>query len=214
MQIAGFDEKVDKSNAQADIDLNELTTTGFYRATNSMTNAPSGASGTDNVIVSRSGVAVSQIFINSANGRMWTRSGILDLGVFTWSAWVKAVGFDELVAYAEPSPAVQNRYDRNTILPLVHNGVLVMGAKYPAKITAQVIMFLPLPADVAVGDKVTFLNDEESWAGPVGSRLIVKRQETSTLIQGFDELELDTNVGEISLTCTSKTGGIVRWVIS
>jgi hypothetical protein len=214
-QIAGFDEKVDKSNSSASIDANALLITGFYRATTSMTNVPAGSSGKDTIIVSNNASVTTQILINTDNGRMWSRAGTTTGGTTTWTDWIRNVGFDELQAYTDPTPARQNAFNRGGILPFTNNGVVVCGAKYPVNVTAASAMFLPLKANTQVGDKVTFLNVSMSWAKAIPNRFTLKRQESNTFIHGYDEdLDFDQNVGEVSATCVSNSGGVASWIIS
>ena len=87
--------KVDHVVVVADnTDLDTIVTSGFYRLGSGGNNLPTGADGYSQLIVSRGGDTLSQIFVNYSNSKMFVRSasGIGDTP--SWRAW-KQIAFND-----------------------------------------------------------------------------------------------------------------------
>lgn len=213
---SGITEKVDKATSSSSIDANTLISTGFYRSTVSSTNMPSDSTGKDSIIVSAVSNTVAQLVVNQSTGRLWSRTGTFAASAWTWSAWVRCVGMDEIPALTTPSVALQRAYYNNCSVVAVNGTVVVPGTTYSVDVTAgSIYVHLPTKANTNFGDRVTFLNSRMSW--PNSSKpFYIYRFESNIFIHGIDDhLLVDKSLGAFTLICTYKSGdgSVVHWAI-
>lgn len=208
----GTTNKVDKATSSSSVDANTLITTGFYRSTVSSTNMPSDSTGKDTIIVSAVSNTVAQLVINQSTGRLWSRTGSFISSSWTWSAWVKAVGSDEISSLVSLTTLNRGAYLRET-----NNGTLAVNKRYGIWTGGGAItMNMPSVANCANGDEIVLGNLDCIW----GTNAFTINCPTGVRFQnpsGAEDATLICNTGAnvqgITLYCVWNDGSRARWVI-
>ena len=100
------------------------------------------------------------------------------------------------------------RYLRET-----NGGILQVGAVYSIYTGGGTqVMYLPVKANVELGDRIEFLNLHMTW--PAVAPFVVARQEVGTYLHGYDSnLVCDKPVGGFALQVVWKDGSSIWWNI-
>jgi hypothetical protein len=170
---------------------------------------PSDSTGKDTIIVSAVSNTVAQLVINQSTGRLWSRTGSFISSSWTWSAWVKAVGSDEISSLVSLTTLNRGAYLRET-----NNGTLAVNKRYGIWTGGGAItMNMPTLENCANGDEILLGNLHHTW-GAAAFTINCPANVVLKTPAGANDSQLVCNTNDlqgIRLYCVWNDGSQATW---
>lgn len=183
----------------ASIDLNTVTTSGFYQLNGGTpTNVPSGSTVEfGQLIVSRGSDTIFQLVTGWNDSRFYMRHGSGIGGTPVWQPW------QEVMTTSGESRLRQQRTAMANVFAAQNNMTLTAGYTYTVYLyDGAKTLYLPTAANTKVGDEIEFVNLQMGWGpGGSGNAFVIAMQTGTSINYVADNMTVNVRCGGFRLKC-------------